>query len=225
METDKKLSDSMDETDNVLIEAQKERDMDTLFQISRIYKTFSEHLENINKDKKNNIVYMISKEFINNFKKNVKYEQTKELLNEDKEENLQKFKQYLKEYTYGELYSFLEADIKLYCDLDEIQEDIDKGFEFVDYNFLDKFDFEENFEDFIAHYYREKNNIFIEFDDNSKFIINQENGKTKYHVMEAPVQRIDVPPIKRTKTAFLSNRRSKTKKAMTLRHVSNSVKP
>ena len=219
-----------DDETNRLVFGQMEEDKEKIFELAKIYKKFSEYLQNINvkKNSKDNAVYIISKEFIDIFKEKIEYENSKEYLNENtnEKENLNNFKKILKKYSYEELSSILCADIKLYNDLSDIQEDISKGFDFVNYDFLDKLDFDDNFDDYIAHYYRDKNNILIIFDDKSKLIINEENEKTKYHVMDAPIKKIDnIPEIKKTKTInYFSNKRSKTRKGFNfLKHVSKTL--
>ena len=211
----------MEEEQNNMVLAQMEEDKDKIFEIAKCYKDFSENLKN-NKNEKNKAAYLISKESIDIFKSKIKYEETKEYIKDNgNEENLKQFKEKLKDYSLNDLDLILCIDIKLYCNLSEIQEDISKGFDLVDYNFLDKLDFDENFEDYIVHYYKIDNNLMIEFNDKSKLLIEEENGKYKYHVMEAPIIEIDkVIKIVRTKTATcFSNRRSKTRKGEILRHV------
>ena len=211
----------MEEEQNNMVLAQMEEDKDKIFEIAKCYKDFSENLKN-NKNEKNKAAYLISKESIDIFKSKIKYEETKEYIKDNgNEENLKQFKEKLKDYSLNDLDLILCIDIKLYCNLSEIQEDISKGFNLVDYNFLDKLDFDENFEDYIVHYYKIDNNLMIEFNDKSKLLIEEENGKYKYHVMEAPIIEIDkVIKIVRTKTATcFSNRRSKTRKGEILRHV------
>ena len=212
---------------NPIVEAQMEEDKNNIFKLAHNYFKFSEELKNSDKNNKNNkdkkngniVVYIIPKEFTDNFKEKINYEQSKQYLNDEKnEENKKKFKEFLNKYTYDELYSILCADIKLYCDLTEIQTDLSKGFDFVNYPFLDLLDFEgANFDDYISYYYRENNNILIEFDDKSKLIINDIDGEKKYHAMDGPIEKVDtIQPIKRTKTvagAYFSNKRSRTLKA------------
>ena len=221
----------MEEDDpNVLIRGQMEEDKKKIFELARSYKKFSEYLENINikTNNKDNIVYIISKEFIDKFKEKIDYENSKDFLNENNNEkdNLEKFKEKLKNYSYEDLYAILCADIKLYNDLTNIQDDFSKGFEFVNYDFLDKLEFDENFDDYIAHYFRVNNNKLIVFDDKSKLLIKEENGKTKYHVMDAPIKKTDkLPEIKKTKTMnYFSNKRSKTRKGINfIRHKSKTL--
>ena len=202
---------------NRIILSQIEEYKEQIFELAKIYKNFSENLGNIKKDRNedDNKAYIISREYIDNFKETIKYEEIKEYLKEsDNENNLKLFKEKLKDKTFEELDSILCADIKLYCNLSEIQEDLSKGFDFVNYYFLDKLDFDENFDDYIVLLYKKGNNMLIEFDDKSKLIIEDENGLYKYHVMDPPIIKVDnIPEIKRTKTsAYFSNRRSKTRK-------------
>ena len=71
------------------------------------------------------------------------------------EENLNKFKEKLKDFTIEDLDSIFYIEIKVYSDLQGIQEDISRGFDFVDYDFLDKCDIEDNLEDNLVKYYKE----------------------------------------------------------------------
>jgi hypothetical protein len=202
-----------------LVEGQKEEDRQKIFELAIIYKKFSDYLQNINinnieEKKGNNRVYMISKEYIDDFKEKIKYEEIKGFLcdDENKDKNYKKFRELTKDYTYQELYSLLCVEIKIYGDFSEIQKDISKGFDFVNYEFLDKLEFEEDLDDYIAYYYRNNNDIMIVFDDKSKLIINQNNGKTKYHVIESPIDKKDGECIKRNKTVttHVLNKRCKS---------------
>ena len=215
------MSIKVDEEDNIpIVASQKEEDKNRIFKLASSYYKFCEELKNTGNNNQNNIiVYIISKEFIDTFKQKINYEQSKIYLNDEKNEgNKNKFKEFLKKYSYNELYSILCADIKLYCDLTEIQNDLSKGFEFVNYYFLDNLEFEEeNFDDYISHYYKEENNIIIVFDDKSKLLINEIDGKITYHAIDAPIEKADTPllQVKRSKTcAYFSNKRSKTLKEM-----------
>ena len=206
---------------NVIVLSQIEEDKRQIFELAKIYKNFSENIENEKKNKhkddKNNQTYMISREYIDNFKEFIKYEEIKEYLKDsDNDTNFHKFKEKLKDKTLDELEYILCADIKLYCCLSEIQEDFTKGFDFINYCFLNKLDFDENFEDYIVQLNKKENVTLVQFNDKSKLLIEEENGKYKYHVMEAPIINVDsIPKIKRTKTiAFFSNRRSKARKVI-----------
>ena len=207
----------MEDENNIIILSRIEESKEQIFELAKIYKNFSENLDNTKKDKNKDEykAYIISREYIDNFKEIIKYEETKEYLKEsENENNLKLFKEKLKDKTLEELDSILCANIKLYCNLSEIQEDLSKGFDFINYYFLDKLDFDENFDDYIVPLYKKGNNILVEFDDKSKLIIEDENGTRKYHVIDPPIIKVDnMPEIKRTKTsAYFSNRRSKTRK-------------
>lgn len=219
---DNNKEEEEDGEENNIIKAQKEEDRNTIFELAIIYKKFSEYLENINniqniKDKKDNLVYIISKEFTDDFKNKIKYEEIKDFLNDDenKTENYKKFQELTKSFTYTQLDSILCAETYLYGDLSQIQKDINKGFDFVNHKFLNKFDFGEDLDNYFAYYYKKNNNIMIVFDDKSKLLINKGNDDNiKYHFIDAPVENKDGLPIKRNKTisSYLINRRSKTKK-------------
>ena len=216
------------EDPNGLILSQIEEDKEQIFELAKIYKNFSENLGNTKKDKNKDDckAYIISREYIDNFKEIIKYEEIKEYLKEsENENNLKLFKEKLKGKTLEELNSILSVDIKLYCNLSEIQEDLSKGFDFINYYFLDKLDFDENFDDYIVLLYKNGNNMLVEFDDKSKLIIEDENGTHKYHVMDPPIIKIDTTPeIKRTKTsAYFSNRRSKTRKFDLIKRISKTI--
>ena len=205
----------MEESLNPILKAQMEEDKNKIFEIAYAYKKFSEEIDNKNnRDAKIvNKVYIIPKEFVNNFKKSIKYEESEELFANENEEYLTKFKEKLKDFTLDDFDEILcVEEIKFYGDIEEIQNDISKGFEFVDFNFLDKFGFE-NFDDFLVDYCKEQNNICIVFDDKSKLLINDDKGKKKYHAMDPPFDKKEGNALKRTKTvAIMSNKRCKTKR-------------
>ena len=205
-------------TQNILIECQMEEDKDKLFEIAMEYEKFNKELNNIEDNLNKGIsVYIISKGFINNFKEAIKYEEVKGLLMNNQEKNLAKFKENLKHYSYDELYSLLCADIKLYTDLDDIEEDISegKGIDFVNINFLNKLEFDENLDVYVSKYYKYKNNIMVVLEDKSKLLITKEGNQIKYHGIGAPYEKVTEKKelLRRTKTiSFLSNIRSKKKK-------------
>ena len=207
----------MQESLNPMVLAQMEEDKQKLFEIATLYKNFSEEIENKDnkEEKKNNKVYIISKELTDNIKKIIKYEETEKFLTKDdkNEENLNKFKEKLKDLTFDDLDSIFDIEIKVYSDLEGIQEDISQGFDFVDFNFLDKLNIEENLDDNIVKYYKEQNNICIEFDDKSKLLINKENDQYKYHAIDPPYKKkTGNIELKRTKTVSFATKRCKTKR-------------
>ena len=206
----------MEEELNPMLKAQMEEDKNKLFEIATAYKKFSEEIDNKKNsdEEKVNKVYIISKEFVDIFKKSIKYKESEELFTDDKnEENLTKFKEKIKDLTFDDIDKILSVEeIKFYVDLQEIQNDLEKGFEFVDFDFLEKFGFE-NFDEFLVDYYKEQNNICIIFDDQSKLLINDEKGKKKYHAIDPPYDKKEWEiSMKKTKTfVFMSNKRCKTK--------------
>ena len=210
----------MEDELNPILKAQMEEDKKKIFEIATAYKKFSEEIDNKkNRDeKKVNKVYILSKKFVDSFKESIKYQESEDLFTDkDKnEENLTKFKEKLKDLTLDDIDEILYAeDIKIYGDLQEIQNDISEGLEFVNSIFLDKFGFE-NFDEFLVNYYKEQNNICIVFDDKSKLLINDENGEKKYHAIDPPYDKKEMEEgikLKRIKTvAFMSNKRCKTKR-------------
>ena len=206
-------------TQNIIVESQMEEDKEKIFELAIEYKNFNNELNHIEDNLKKGIsVYIISKEFIDQFKKAIKYEEVQDLLVNNNEQNLAKFKENLKYYSYNDLDSILCADIKLYTDLDDLEEDISngKGIEFVNFNFLNKLEFEENLGDYVSKYFKHKNSIMIVFDDKSKLLINKEGDTIKYHGIGAPLEKSKINTEKeksrRTKTiSYLSNKRSKNR--------------
>jgi hypothetical protein len=214
----------MDELDtqNVLIECQMEEDKDTIFELALEYTKFNNELNNIEDNlKKGTSVYIISKEFIDEFKKAIKYEEVKDLLVKNNKDNLTKFKENLKSYSYKDLYSILCADIKFYTDLDVLEEDISngKGIDFVNINFLNKLKFEENLDDYVSIYFKHKNSIMVVLEDKSKLLISKEGDQIKYHGIGAPFENKNEgqETLRRIKTiSYLSNIRSKNRRLGTL---------
>ena len=207
-------------TQNIIVESQMEEDKEKIFDLAIEYKNFNNELNHIEDNLKKGIsVYIISKEFIDEFKKAIKYEEVQDLLVNNNEQNLAKFKENLNHYTYKDLYSILCADIKLYTDLDDLEEDISngKGIEFVNFNFLNKLEFEENLGDYVSKYFKHKNSIMVVLDDKSKLLINKEGDTIKYHGIGAPLEKSKINTEKeksrRTKTiSYLSNKRSKNRR-------------
>jgi len=192
-----------------------------IFEIAVKYKKFFELISEGNEA--NNIeVFMIPKKITDEFKSNIHYDEIKTLLTDDKttkEENFNKFKQKLKNKSKDDLDDILAVELKIYGNLNEVESDISEGFDFVNSEFLKDLEFEENLDSFFAHYNRQANNIIIEFEDKSKLIICEENGKKKYHAIESPINKIDEKPLKRTKTlgdGHFRNKRSKNRRVNSL---------
>ena len=213
---------NMNTTQNILIEAQIEEDKDKIFELAVEYTKFNNELNNIEDNlNKGKSVYIISKEYIDKFKEAIKYEEVKHLLVKNNEENLAKFKENLKHYSYEFIYSILCADIKLYTDLDDLEEEISntKGIEFVNINFLNILEFEENLDVYVSQYFKHKNNIMVVLEDKSKLLITKVGDQIKYHGIGAPLEKNteEQEILRRIKTiSFLSNIRSKNRRLGTL---------
>jgi len=182
-----------------------------IFEAGIIYRKFSESL----KSEKDLKIYMISKLFLDDFKKKIKYEENKDYFSEkDEENNFKKIEDELNKFTVGELESIIFNDIKVFGDLGEIENNFNNGFDFVDEEFLDKLEFYIENKDSAITYNKEKNNTIVIFGDKSKLLINENNGKYKYHVIPPPIKEIDiVKSIYKTKTFLISNKnRVKTMK-------------
>ena len=167
-------------------------------------------------------VYMISKEFIDYFKEKIKYDENINLFKEENDENYEKFNKSLLKYKYtvNDLEAIVFSQITIYGDLNDLEDDINKGFEFVNKDFLDSLevDFKDensdlNFEDFKVKYIKDENNIIIVFNDESKLIICNDKNGTKYHAIPAPVISVkssEKKTFKRTNTICITGRRNKT---------------
>ena len=156
-------------------------------------------------------VFIISKEYINFFKEKINYDEKKEYYEvKDDDSNYENFeKEKLKNYTFNELEEIVFKEFKIYGDLDDLEADINKGFEFVTKKFLDSLEVEFNDEDYKVKYMQDSNNIIIKFKDDSKLIIfTDKNNQKKYHAIPAPViSAQDKSQFKRTSTICISRRK------------------
>ena len=192
-----------------------------IFKAATIYYKFEENFKKINESEQNNKeekIYMISKEFLDNFKTKIDYYKIRDTFaKEENEENKKNFEeQLLKKYNLNELELIIFGDINLYGDFEKIEENYKKGFEFVNYEFLDQleFEFDANMKESNIDYYKENNNIIIIFWDKSKLIISEKDGEKKYYAIPSPVTEIkDSKKYKKIKTFSMSNKnRIKTRK-------------
>ncbi len=192
-----------------------------IFKAATIYYKFEENFKKINESEQNNKeekIYMISKEFLDNFKTKIDYYKIKDTFaKEENEENKKNFEeQLLKKYNLDELELIIFGEINLYGDFEKIEENYEKGFEFVNYEFLDQleFEFDANKKESNIDYYKENNNIIIIFWDKSKLIISEKDGEKKYYAIPSPVTEIkDSKKYKKIKTFSMSNKnRIKTRK-------------
>ena len=188
-----------------------------IFDAAIIYLKFEENLKNNKENNGNTKIYMITKEFLDNFKNKIFYSESKDLfIEEKKDENLPKFQEKVKDYSLNELELIIFGEFNLYGDLDLIEEDLEKGFDFVNDEFLEKLEFE--FEDIMKQsnvsYYKKNNNVIVIFSDNSKLLISENNGKYKYSAIPAPIKDLKGPStLKKIKTFKMTNlNKAKTNK-------------
>ena len=182
-----------------------------IYNAAAIYYQFEEKLKNekaVKKDE-NEKIYMITKEFLDNFKTKINYNENKALFaDKDKEENYQIFEEKLKDYTVNDLEYIIFGEFNLYGDLEKVDDDFQKGFDFVNEDFLDEldFDFEEGMKDSNVDYYKNNNNIIVIFSDRSKLLINDANGKFNYNAIPSPIKELnDKNTIQSKKTFQMTN--------------------
>ena len=212
-------SKSLEDSSNIAVIKMLEEYKKEIFQAAVIYNKFSPS------DKDNfeiNDAYMIGKDFLDNFKSKINYDGNNQIFKEDTDENLENFKKQLKPYGLKELEEIIFEKIKIYGDLDDIEDDINKGFEFVNGEFLEKMEVELedennniNFkEDNKVKYIKNGKNELIIFSDLSKLLIFTDNGVKKYHAIPAPVSYLDKTKnkikLRRSSTIFVSRRKGKT---------------
>ena len=110
-----------------------------IYEAAVIYKNFLP----LDKDKfENNSVYMISKEYIDNFKEKIKYNEVSDLFKENTDDNFFTFDEKMANCTLNDLEEIIFSDIKVFGELDDLEDNIEKGFEFVNKEFLEKLEFE-----------------------------------------------------------------------------------
>ena len=152
---------------------------------------------------------MITKEFLENFKNKICFSEMRDLFIEGKEdENLPKFQDKLKNYSLEDLELIIYGEFNLYGDLELIEEDIDKGFDFVNEEFLEQleFEFKDDMNKSNITYYKENNNVIVIFSDRSKLFICENNGKYKYNAIPAPIKEIlSSNTLKKVKTFKMTN--------------------
>ena len=182
-----------------------------IYNAAVVYYQFEEKLKNEKSEKKDEKekIYMITKEFLDNFKTKINYNENKALFaNKDKEENYQIFEEKLKDYTLNDLEYIIFGEFNLYGDLEKVDEDFQKGFDFVNEDFLDEldFDFEEGMKDSNIDYYKNNNNVIVIFSDRSKLLINEANGKFIYNAIPSPIKELNTQnTIQKKKTFQMTN--------------------
>jgi hypothetical protein len=175
-----------------------------IFEAGVIYRKFLESL----KSEKDLKIYMISKHILNDFKQKIKFEEYKDYFSEkDEENNFKKIEDELSQFSVGELESIIFTEIKVFGDLGEIENNFNIGFDFVNEEFLDKLEFYVENKESAITYNKEKNNTIIIFEDNSKLLINENNGVYKYHVIPPPIKEVNkVKSVFKTKTFVITNK-------------------
>ena len=211
------MSKQLGKSENPLNKKMRDEFTEEIYKAAVIYYNF---LHSDKNNKEIDDVYMISKEFIDYFKEKIKYNENKDLFKEKNDDNHDKFYQSLINYSLNELEAIVFSQITIYGDLNELEDDIDKGFEFVTKDFLDSLEVDlkdENnnidFEDYKVKYIKEENNIIIIFNDDSKLIICNDKNGTKYHAIPAPIISIrssEKKTFKRTNTICITRKRDKT---------------
>ena len=158
-------------------------------------------------------VYMISKEFVDHFKDKINYDKNINLFKVKNDDNQEKFYESFNNYLVNDLEAIVFHQITIYADLNDLEVDINNGFEFVSQDFLVSLEVDIDFEDYKVKYIKDENNIIIVFADESKLIICNDEKGTKYHAIPAPVisiKSIEKKTLKRRNTICITGRRDKT---------------
>ena len=197
-----------------------DQQLELIYKAASLYKYFL--IPDNNKIEKDN-VYMISKEYMDNFKEKIKYNDSIDLFQEKfNEEKCEEFKGEMKKYSLNDLNVLNEIiyeDVKVFGNLDDVEENIDKGFDFVSKEFLDtiELDFTDaDFNDYKVQYIQDSNSKIIIFKDETKLLITTVDDKVKYHAIPAPIKmepdknNDKKKSIRRTKTLIIRNRKRKT---------------
>ena len=153
-------------------------------------------------------VYMISKEYIDNFKEKIKYDEISYLFNENTEDNFNAFEEKIRNFTLSNLEEIIFSDIKIFGDLVDLEDYIQKGFEFVSKEFLEKMEFEidDKNPDLKVKFIKDLKNIIIIFNDESKLLIIPHENENIYHTIPAPVKSSKKKQIRRSNTILISNK-------------------
>ena len=156
---------------------------------------------------------MISKEYIDNFKEKIKYDEISDLFKENTEDNFDAFNKKIGSCTKNYLEEIIFSDIKIFGELDDLEENIEKGFDFVSKEFLEKmeFDFDDKNPDIKVKFIKDLKNIIIIFNDESKLLIIPHENENIYQAIPAPVKSSKKKQIRRSNSwNHFSNRINKT---------------
>ena len=176
-----------------------------IYEAAVIYKNFLP----LDKDKfEKDPVYMISKEYIDNFKEKIKYNEVSDLFKENTEDNFFAFDEKMTNCTLNDLEEIIFSEIKVFGELDDLEDNIEKGFDFVSKEFLEKmeFDFDDKNPDIKVKFIKDLKNIIIIFNDESKLLIIPHENEIKYQAIPAPVKSSKKNPIRRSKTIRVTNK-------------------
>ena len=184
-----------------------------IFEAAVIYRKFEDNLKKINESGENvegEKIYMITRDFLDNFREKINYNEIRDCFtDEGNQENFYKFEEKLSNLTYDDLELIVLGEFNIYGDLEKIEEDYQKGFDFVNEEFLDKLDFslEDNMKDSNVNIYKEKNNIIVMFSDRSKLLIYENKGNYKYSAIPSSIREIQkISAIKKNKTFKITNK-------------------
>ena len=178
-----------------------------IYEAAVLYKTFiPSDKDKIEKDK----VFMISRDYTDKFKEKINYDKVSDLLKENTEDNLKKFNEQLKSYSLDDLEEIIYSEIMIFGELDELEDNITKGFDFVSIDFLEKLEFEfpENSQSYYeVKYIKDSKNIIILFNDGSKLLIIPHENEVKYHAIPAPIKSSKKKPIRRANSIIIKNKK------------------
>ena len=184
-----------------------------IFEAAIIYRKFEDNLKKINQspeDAEPEKIYMITRNFLDNFRQKIYYEDLRNYFTDpENRENYEKFDEKLSNLTYDELELIVLGEFNLYGDFEKIEEDYQKGFDFVNEEFLEKLDFplEDSMKDSNVNIYQDKNNTIVMFSDRTKLLISEENGKFKYSVIPSLIREIQKgDTIQKKKTFKMTNK-------------------
>ena len=148
--------------------------------------------------------FMISKEFLDNFKEKINYNEINDLLIKKDEDKYKKFSELLNKLEFDDLESVIFDEIQMFGGLEDLEDNINKGFEFVSKDFLETLEYEIVHETYYkVKYIKDGDNIIIIFSDDSKLLIIQNGTEIKYHAIPAPIKPTKKKPIRRANSIFI----------------------
>ena len=128
---------------------------------------------------------MISKEYIDNFKEKIKYNEVSDLFKENTDDNFFTFDEKMANCTLNDLEEIIFSEIKVFGELDE--KDTEHKVKYI----------------------KDSKNIIIIFSNESKLLIIPHENGFKYHAIPAPVKSTRKKPIRRSSTILISNNKKK----------------